>query len=778
MKKIISWILLICCMIGYCIPTVCAANPSEANEQQEHASLPYQILKEYSVTYSCRYLSKDNMISISGNVSHEIMVSYKNYRIEIYALALGENIETGFDQITSRTPMASTDLAVKFEFSFKAEKIMDRFLQYAVVLRSPTGEAILAANPQMASIEALPFSTDTSRLSWKGVRGGDTSVIGSIGFGTVIVPVYLDRLWCRESAGYMYPMEDGYCYFDAEYIHGLDAQIRTYSANGGRVYLQLLLSVGAEDSISSASHQESVYACPNVYSEETIKRLSTSSGFLASRYSTYQNGMIQGMIIGSSIDLFIMNDCGSRPLAEYAEIYALYLAIIANSARTAQADLDIVIPFSDVNTYASDATVQGGYEPDRLMEALMEILDSRFPQKIPYGTMIESSSTPLLTDGESGLLIPTQGLDTLSVNNISMYAEYLKDIQSRYANAPSHYIYVWNAPREMTLNALACSYVYSFYTTMGIAELSSFVISFDYSDPLDIRAFDIQKILRYIDTERSYEVTENLLPYFGAKDWNEVVKSDNGSDTDIRKVYRAAPVTEAPSFKGDFSYVDFSSEELNGWYCGTLCNKIKLSYGSDGARVLRADMKKPADGAYADLLRLYEFSENWIHTPYVKFTVELDGGFKNRDALYEMVITVGDHQSVLFADCSVRGNEKAEIMLDMSSFVSEGKVNYLKISVRPISGDVVDFSLLLHDIQGFSTVYSSEELHNLIEEERLNIRNQTKEEDTEQKRTSGILVIFAIILVVTAVGTGLFMAFRRYDDPNDDENGDERQTKD
>ncbi len=778
MKRIVCWLLLICCIMGCCIPTVMSADGPESSEQQESEALPYQTLKEYSVTYFCRYLSDDNVISISGNISHEIMVSYKNHKIEIFALGLGENIETGFGQITSREPLASTDLAVKFEFSLKADRITDRFLQYAVVLRSPNGEAILAADPQMVSIEAALPQQDDSRLSLKGVRGGDTSAVGSLGFGTVIVPIYLDRLLCKESAGYMYPMENGYCYFDADYIHTLDAQIRTYSANGGRVYLQLLLPVGSEDSMLGKVRQGSLYACPNVYSEETIKRLSTSAGFLASRYNTYQNGLVKGMIVGSSIDLFAMNDCGDRSLEEYAEIYALYFTIIANSARTAQADLDVVIPFSDANTYRSESTVQNGYEPHRLLEAILEILDSRFFEKIPNSTMIESSSSPLVMDDESGFLVPNDAENVLSIHNLPLYEEYLKDIRSRYANAPMHYIYVWSVPGDTALNALACSYAYSFYSALRANDLASFVISFDYGTPEDSLIFDVQKILRYIDTERSLEITENLLPYLGVEDWKEILKTDTDSHTDIRKVYRLTPITEDHTFKGEFSYVDFSSEELFGWYGGTLCNKVKLSYGSDGARVLRADMKKPESEGYADLLCLYEFPENWIYTPYIQFTVELDGGAKNHGALYEVVITAGDDRSVFFADCSVQGNKKTNIMLDVSPYISDSTVNYIKISVRPLTEDVSEVSLLLHDMKGFSTVYSSEELQRLVEDERLKIRNQTDEGDEAQADSSQIWIIFGILIVVTTVGACLFMVFRRYDDSENEESDDKDRSED
>ncbi len=772
MKKTITWILLICCILGHCVPTLYAAPVQDANTVQNESALPYPTLKKYAVTYSCEYIPEDNLISISGNVSHEIMVSQKNYTIEIHSIGLGESLEAQFEEITSRKPLASTDIAVKFEFAIKAEKIIDRFLQYAIVLRSPEGQAILAAPPQMVGYSAEPIDFFNSRLPFKGIRGGDPSISSSLGFGTVIVPVYLDRLLCLESAGYMYPVEDHYFYFDQDYVHELDAQIRSYSANGGRVYLQLLLPSGSEDSITEDT--DGVYACPNVYSEQTIQRLYAYASFLASRYNKYQNGMIHGMIVGAAIDRYTMNDCGALPLTEYAEIYSLYLTVIANSARMIQKDLDIVIPFSDVNTYDMERTVEDGYSPRLLLEAIANILDSRFTESVPYGTMIETGYEPLIVNNQNEYL-PVGDSFQLSLHNIQLYSQYLNEMQSQYTNAPTHFVYLWNVPQAIEKNTLSCIYAYSFYSLIQDELLSSYVISFDMNDPKASSLTDIQRIVQYIDTERSYEITANLLPYFGAQSWSEVLELEDVPDTDIRTLHRALPMTEAPDFAGSFSYVDFSSEDLNGWYCGVFCDTVKLSYGSDGARVLRAEMKKNPSGAYSELLCLYEYPENWIYTPYINLVLELDGGSKSKDALYEVVVTFGDGSHVLWADCSVRGNTKTEILLDMSSLVSRCNINYVKIGIRPLTEEVADISLLLHDIQGFSTVYSSEELKNMIEEERLKIRNQTEDEAEAQKQSHRLWIIFGVLVAVTAVCTGIFMVFRRNDEPDGEEDRDDKE---
>ena len=780
MKKITALLLALILVISVCVLPLHAVEESLAtesveqtgeNEKHPSSDSGYITLRENSVVYTCRYQADSKTVAISGTVNHDVMVTHADHTIAVYQVDPGQTLEESLRQTQSQA-LATTAIAVKFQFSFQAESISQRFARYAVVLLSPTGEILLTDEPQYAAVESTlsDFSGDKSGM--KGIRTGMLSIGGGLNAGSAIVEVSLDRLLSQTSSGYLYHIGDSYRYFDKSYVDFLDASVRTYSASGCRVYLQFLFSELSSNEEQTASAD----ASSDFYSEETMLLISSFVEFLVSRYDSYQNGRICGLIVGEAIDRIYAERYLAYDVFAYAESYAFLLTVVANSAWVYQSDLDIVLPFSDQNCYQSQENARRDEgSASALLESILRILEDRLSVEFPCSTLIESQATaqsimkPFAKDTKASK--NTAAHTTIGVENMEIYSEYLSRLSDRFAHAPNHFMLVWEVPHDCGGNVLASAYAYSFYRLLSEEKLSAFIVSFSESEKIGrTSVFDIEKIIRYIDTEKSFAVTDNLLTYFHAERWQDILSVPALSDWSIRHFERADPFDlTSLAIKGSFSYAEFPKGNISGWYAGAFCGEIKSDYSKDGQRILRASLQTKNTVEHADVLHLYEYTENYAYTPYLSFDLCVFDGGNTTDRLCEVIVTLGNEQRTVVAEYIVSVNQRTCVNLDIGSYVTDGTVDYIKIGTRMLSAEPSSYTMALYDVVGYSTVYSSDELNTLIEEERARIRNQ--EDPSEDGSGVGSLtwIIFGVLLAVSAVGGGLFLFFKKSEEkPRDD----------
>ena len=119
----------------------------------ESSDVTYDVLDNGALIFSGNYNRKENKIEIHGNIQYDVLVTYKDCRMEFYKLLPNQNINSDIfgneDSI-----VASMDIAVNFSLSFVAKSSVDRFCRYFVVFCSPEGERIVASKPQYLDVEA------------------------------------------------------------------------------------------------------------------------------------------------------------------------------------------------------------------------------------------------------------------------------------------------------------------------------------------------------------------------------------------------------------------------------------------------------------------------------------------------------------------------------------------------------------------------------------------------------------------------------------------------
>ncbi len=728
------------------------------------------LFSEDTADFSCRLDVETSKIHLGGQIRHDVFVTHSDYRIEIYAIPPGQSAEAVLRD-PNVAPIAGAAIAIKFEFALETRDILDKYSRYCVVLRSPDGTHMLASEPKFAEVGASLTVDPHDRSAYKGVATEQIATASHAGAGRVILPVYFDRLLSSTSSGYVYQSGTENLYFEKSYMEALDVNIRAATVAGAEVYLQYF---PASDEVS---------AMPNVYDTDVLKTIESVTVFLCERYAEATGAHMSGIVVGKTMDLFMPTDTEDiEALTQYAEKYALYVIAVANTARRIQSDMDIVLAFSSVNSYGNaGADVR---TPSALLERVLSIFDRGFSDRFSCTTMIESDTVPLIYpegwDTYNAPLQPIGNDAVLHAGNAEIYAQYLESLHARFSSVPNAFMFVWQVPDSLSRNALSAAYAYSYFRLISQTGLSSFVVSFTEQERQgNTRGFDsLSHLYTYVDTYESSSVTKNILRYFAMNAWSELSVTPYDGSYAMRALYHTTPSRTLPSnVKGSFSYFDFStSVNLNSWFFGNACRGIRLNYHESGGKALQMEMSASVHG-YAEAFCLYEYPENLVYTPYVAFRVGIDAQEKSSAArLYEIMITSGTGRTCIVAKTSLPAGEMATLTLDLSSYSSANMSDYWRISVRPLDGESGDYSLWIYDIVGYSTEWSSEELREQIEAERLRIRNLDHPDDGTGGGYERLWIVVGIVGVALMIGIGIFILLRPHDDggreegsPNDRE---------
>ena len=769
MKKIIAFLtatVMLLCLSITTFATAVSEREAESNESTYENAIKneYDVLAENAIILDISFSADFKKIDIHGNISHDVLTTYDKYSLEILRIKPYETVE---DEIFSENPniVASMNIAARFDFTISVQSSIDLFSKYAVVFRSEEKKPVLATDPQYVNITTERQPEDSGKLNYKGsslTNFSDISVSGDMGFGTVIIPVYFDRLINKNSKGYMYPFENTYCYFDTAYIDELDNKVKIHSMSGAKVYFQLLLP----SSLVYTQEGNPQYYMPDVYDEDTIARISTYVKFLADRYDTFTKGELGGFIVGRKIDIANYNYCGDLDISDYAQRYAYYLGIVANSARIENKNLDIVIPLSDRDTFTNNVNITGGdYPSSDLLKRIIIALSNNYKTRFDYNILIESDKMPITiasNEKNEDYFISLNNDGYVGINNLYVIENYLHNMKKSYQSVPNNILYLWQVPSGTSGNTFKCSYAYSYYSLLLHSKISSFVVDLSECAPYIFE--ECGNLIKYIDTNDGIKETDKLLSFFNTDSWAKVVEGFSTQNISFRTLLSSGKISPDNSLlKGSFSYHDFSMGHIGEWNNGAYGKNIKVDYSNDGKRALRQVVSKTAGVAHSDLYYLYEFDENFAFTPTLRFDVGITDPTNSKGQLYEITVTMGKGNSSVSESYVVRSGEISQLWFNIGDFSELNKIGYIKISSRSITGSNDEYSIWLHDMLGFSEKYNSEELNMIISSERSQIRNQINSSDSNRLENTVYWIVFAIILIAITIGGSMFFVTRRDD---------------
>lgn len=760
MKKIIALLVSISMLLnfGAIIGTFAADEPAPEGAEA---------LGEIA---SCTYDSNQKKISISGTVKHEVLIEYDDYSIGVYMIPVGKTLDMVLSDPSSR-PLASSTISIKFQFSIKADTNEARFAKYAVVIYKGEENVHLIDSPCYPTVVSDYDFVIGDKSAYKAAQTELLSCATDSGLSSAIFPVYLDRLVNDSSSGYLYSLKDSYIYFDKEYIGELDADIRSLSAVGSKVYLQFLIEDVTDGELTILGGDENAHHfIPDMTVSRNRVLIEAFSDFLCDRYNTATSS-VSGIILGERIDEYYSTT--GLDLGDYAYNFGLYMAVVGNAARAHNSKTDIVVPFGDRDSYSQAAL--GGAVSAHLLEELCVFALDEFANGFKFSTLISTSSIPYGISDETlkNGGFSTDGYDGINADRAEVFSDHLASLSERYETAPKSFIFLWNVPQGISGEVLSCAYAYSYYKLLLNDRISSFAVSFAYLERAGEYTYypELFELIKNIDTESSGEITAPLLDKLSAESWSALVGGDSESKPDTKKIIKPQKLDSIPNTViGDYPYYDFSYHtDISAWFGGNRCESLKTTHNDICGRSLSAYFsgERSSPTEYSEFLCAYDYPESFVYTPYMSLRFSISNDENIKEALYEVKLSIGDEDSVAEIITLCRAYEDVILSFDISDYAELSTAKYLKISLRSLTGEECGYTFSLASLNGYSTQYTSDQLADIIADERLKIRDMLdKEEDAPKDKANTVLVVCGVLLVVTVIGVGIFMCFRRDDTVN------------
>ena len=735
---------------------------SEMNSTEDSSSISS---KRIGITYSCAYDKKQKVININGSVSHEVFVAHRDYIVNLYRIDFNSSLET---VLKEDDPLASTAISIKFNFVVDVDNIMDILSQYVVVLVSPSGIPEYIGAELFPSVES-EFISNTDRSLYKGIETSSASAALQGAPSVAIVPVIMNKLVSSGHTGYLYSFEDINIFFDKQYIDQLDIFVRNLSSIGAKIYFRLLF----EDDENSNGKE---YYVPELYSDDLTNKLYAYCDFLSTRYSSYKNGYISGVIIGKSLDdLEGCNYSTVSDVKEYSKLLARYGMTVGLAIRNRIPSADIVYSFSNINSYVGSnaKTINKAY-PSDILENLCDYFDEYYSDDFDFSITLESSQTPLnISDlaTEKHIDISARADDNyITESNIEIISNYIAYLEGKYESFPQEFMYIWSPAEDLRGNALSCAYSYLYYKLFPTDKLSSFVVSLEEGSD---RIYDVLNIVKHIDAQDGWYFTSPLLEFFKITSWAAIIPDFNREDYLHRYHKVVSPISVLPiNIAGRFSYFDFTkSSDKTGWFSGSGCSMIDM-YNSDSlGRSLCANMNFDAGSSkdYSHLFYSYEYCENFVYTPYVAIKLSIESEKKSSE-IFELKISFIDSNNVYEFSQIVYTDEEAYIYVDLSDFSKKYMADYIQFSLRPMGESRGNYKLLISSFEGFSKEHNNDELEKLIFAERLRIRDLAFENEQNAQNDMSVFIPMAVIFVASIIAVMLFFFLRRDDNVGENEN--------
>lgn len=756
MRKIISIVILAAMLLSLLSMSLIAFATDIVDQTEEAPATKI----EDALYFSCSYNADTRKVTVNGSMNHDAFAAYGNSTLVIYAIPPGMS-EYDVANDSAQEPLAQTAVSIRFGFSFKISKLIERYSRYAIFLRSEDGELLLATEAQYPEV-VYERNTEQYRDYFKGVATDNILTASDANVATAIIPVYLDVLFTKTSDGYVYNMEEEQLFFSRAYIDKLDAKINSVSSSGARVYLQFLLRGGEDFGVSAVEGAE--YYLPNVYEENIVLLVHSATEFLSLRYKNADLGNVYGIIVGKGWDNYSKyNYSTADSIEHYIDQCALYSVIITNAARSVIPSLDIVLPFTSENFINNDSFfgVQGkSYSVKYLIEGFLGYFDESFAHGLDCSFIMETSDVPFGISNENiedGVNLTFLNYNTqIYAGGQKLFSEYCAGLSALYESAPESYIFRWIVPENLSGTALSVAYVYSYYSLICDDMVSCFVV--DVPTQKDVLSH-ISLVMKYIDTERGLPNNANMLQYFGVSSWSDLVGAPLEDILAKKHIYSTAANFDLPTdIKGRFDYFDFFGSILtDGWNHGIGCKSIKIDYAETAQKALKAELALQ-NNQYAQIIYSYPQHENMTYTPYLAFDIKMSDGLD--DSLYEVKIFLENSDTRLESTCVVEGNELTSVVLDLSRYDHSDRIEQIKISVRSIYGEVENSTFLLYRISGHSSEHSSQELVQLINSEREKINNTQNEQKIANSFEKAAIAV-GIAIIAGALAIGLFVSFKK-----------------
>lgn len=592
-RKILSKITVFAIILSFIAQTIFSSGMSLKTEADSPLNSDYDFAgKISSCLYNANCTAINMKVSLNNSdvgditkVSAYIIPIYEdetqlNYSSRTACYSVNDGISSSFTVSIPVSALNDIDSLYNKVFTSKIALLAvkndgtSRLIDFAQYVTNPDNKAsITEPFPQHESVKGvgLLIPSDLEQL------GCNYTSINVCLWNLLTVTDHGD-----DSIPYVY--EGKKYYFIRKEIEMMDTVLYNCMLNGMGVYAILIMKTASDINPDSPSkyysHPDSVdtvdICAVNMQDEESIQYYKAIITFLAQRYSgtSSTHGIFEGYIVGNEIGAAITwNDMGTKTLEQYVDEYVRWLRLTNTLVKSVWSNARVYASFDHDWTADKGADYMGFRNID-VLEALNEVaqLQGNFDWNITWHPYPENIFDPQTWNDSNSI----DSFDTkyITFKNLQILPQYISQERFLYNGKQRSIIlseqgFTSSDNSEWNQKLQAAAYAYAFYKVISVGGIDMFSMNGHIDNEHEmglslglwsavkgsVNDADYQKeiynVFKYIDTERTFEVTEECLKTISQSmgkeiiDWKQIIP-----EFDEEKIYEYCSrpaVTYVPS---------------------------------------------------------------------------------------------------------------------------------------------------------------------------------------------------------------------------------------
>ncbi|WP_240723408.1 DUF5722 domain-containing protein, partial [Haloactinopolyspora alba] len=510
-------------------------------------------------------------------------------------------------------------------------------------------------------------------------------------------------------------------YFNRSYVERMDRQVKTLYEAGAPPYFILLLQNKARENSAldvlmhpnaDPSQGGRIFAF-NTVTDEGIAHYTAAVEFLTDRYSRTdaRYGRAAGWVVGNEIDAqWVWGNAGEMTMDEYLDHYMTTLRLTYLAARKATTEPVVMTSLTKHWNHSHDTNPLRSYKPRDILDSLARRSKNTgdFPWHVAYHSYPQDLRDPRFWNDPDA----THDVDTkyVTFKNLEVLVDYMRRPEMLYQGEPRRIALTEQGAHTLSTEdgeeLQAAAYALAYYRILFLDGIDAFVNQRhvthgnsalrhglwtndpDRPEPnAPGRKKKIYNVFKYIDTERSLEVTEFAKDIIGITNWSEMVP---GFDPDKLAV-RDLPTTvgtdiDAVTLGTGPALSDFSTDTDN-WEAGV--NTSSVSHITDNGGALRVHFNNNADLKFwSTIAKTWKGTNvdlpqpiNATNTPHLTIPIRVPdpGNLGTRHAKIKVHSTNG---TTAEGTATLHSTDWTTLTLDLSTWTGNTTINNIKVWVR------------------------------------------------------------------------------------------------
>lgn len=680
---------------------------------------------------SCLIGDDKAAIGISGVINQEYIAANPGSKVQIFELAPYED-ENSID-LSGRAFVEEKDAdslpAGNFIFNIPLMRDVQHsriYSKFTAVLKNASGVYSLVdsgkytTNPEILSNNNYPF---TQTESIKGLQVQMVADAEQLGVQHAALNIPYNSLLYRSGNHpentIVYNFEGEDFYLKKDYIQSLDNRVKSLSDNKVEVAAILImyktdltLDTPNEFIVHPDSDNSGTVYAFNTKNDIGIKYYKAITNFLAERYTRedQQYGRIMNYIVGNEIGQNrVWNNMGPKLLADYVKDYERTLrltnTIVKSNCKEARVNISL-----DHFWYANTSPDSlWSYDNKAIVDTLNGYVKAggNFGWNIAFHPYPENLFDPRFwedttaTDSFLTYRITFKNLDVLV--RYMQQPEFLYNGQQRHIILSEQGFHTAGTPDGQLVQAAA--YAYAYYRVKFLPGIDSFILHrhVDHSQegglnlglwtnaPGEICSPGEKKVIydvfKYIDTERSLEVTDFAKNIIGITSWESVIPGFDPAKLEKRPVPVEGIAGTVPSLTSA-NQETISGFEGTAGTDGWAPAENVLSVGVDsadklsGSNSIKGTVLAGEKKDYKGIAKSFTVPLDFTSKPYLTAGIKLTGMDADVSEGFVMIRAYSGNE-VLEGVAKVKPDTWNIIGLDLSNWSRKNSVDKIKIWAQP-----------------------------------------------------------------------------------------------